>query len=106
MDPDAAPTMYDALVRERIERMFYEFAPASLQFPDGLRWLYWSVPKRGRKRAWDCAYSTTKNANGKYVSWIIDWKGEVGDRTRFCEHRKRKDAKARAFRLYEKRKGA
>ncbi len=79
-------------------------APAAQQFPQGFRWRYWNVPKRGRKREWDCAYSTTKNANGKYVSWVIDWKGDVGERTRLQEHTKRKAAKARAFRLYEGRK--
>ncbi len=77
--------------------------PRAQQFPGGFRWRYWRAPKKGRKRAWDCAYSTTRNANGKFVSWVIDWRGGVGHTAQRREHTKRKDAKARALRLYETR---
>lgn len=92
---------------EMLARHEYDTTPPERRFPDGYRWLYWTVEKKGRYRRWFCAYSTTKNANGKFVSYVVVWesrKGGHGEVRKFREHAKREDAKARAYRMYQARK--
>ncbi len=71
-----------------------------LSFPDGFRWRYYGKLKLSRGVKAYC-YSTTKNANGKYLSWV--YQPRIGekkwDSTLIREHTKRKDAKARAYKL-------
>jgi len=75
-------------------------APKRLSFPDGFRWRYYGKLKLVRGVKAYC-YSTTKNANGKYLSWAYQPRIAKGiwEYTSLREHAKRKDAKARAQRL-------
>ena len=81
--------------------IMYEKAPAKMKFPDGLRYRYW-----GRFELftgiWVFCYSTTKNGNGKFVSWV--YMPNVGKKqwmsSKMLEHGKMKDAKARALSMY------
>jgi hypothetical protein len=84
-------------------RMSYETASPKMRFPNGLRYRYFRASVEGRSRTWDCSWSTTANANYRYLSWIHELRGNVWAVTRVCEHRKRKDAKARALNLWKKR---
>ena len=81
----------------------YDSTPAKFQFPNGARYRYFDVPKKGRRRAWMCCWSTTANANKRYLSWIYEQRSDNWIMRRVCEHRRRKDAKARAIRLADKR---
>ncbi len=74
-----------------------------LLFPDGLRYKFWKRFKRKPYyRKWLFCYSSSKNANGKYVSWIYwpvtkdEWNAK-----RAVEHRRKKDAINRAYKLYQ-----
>lgn len=81
--------------------VMYGRAPAKMKFPDGLRYRYY-----GRfalfTGVWVFCYSTTRNENGKYVSWV--YQPIVGKRrwkmAYLLENRKMKDAKARALRMF------
>lgn len=72
-----------------------------LYFPGGLKYKYWKRFKRKpHYREWLFCYSSTKNANGKYVSWIY-WpitKDEWNTK-RAMEHKRKKDAINRAYKL-------
>ena len=81
----------------------YKSSPPKMQFPNGLNYRYFEVPKKGRRRAWECCWSTTRNANGRYLSWVFEKRKAGWVPVKLCEHRKRRDAKARAIRLSEKR---
>jgi len=76
--------------------------PKKFLFPDGLRYKYWKRFKRKPKyKKWMFCYSSTKNGNGKYASWIYwpiqdEWKIK-----RFVEHRLKRQAIDRAYHLYE-----
>ena len=85
------------------ERLQYDSSAARLKFPNGLRYRYFRASVKGRSRTWDCSWSTTRNENGRYLSWVHEQCGDVWKLVRLCEHRKRRDAKARALRLCEKR---
>lgn len=78
------------------------YQPHKLQFPDGFRWLYYGKLelKRGAKAF---CYSTTRNANGKFLSWVYQprIKDKKWDFVKVVEHCRRKDAAARAYRLYK-----
>jgi len=102
----------DARIRERIAAAFgddlaalqYRMTPRAMRFPQGFRYRYFRAPKRGRAREWWCAWSTTRNENGKFISFVYEWQGDEAGATRLREHAKRKDAKARALRFSEQRK--
>lgn len=53
------------------------FSPSDpkLLFPEGFRYLYYSVPVG--KRDWRYCYSTTRNRNGKFISWVYRPKWEL-----------------------------
>jgi hypothetical protein len=70
---------------------------AKILFPHGLRYHYFQSVHR--RMFWDFSWSTTKNMNGKFVSWIERPKGGRHTWRRAVEHKRRKDAKARAWRL-------
>jgi len=64
-------------------------------------------PKYGRthyyqavhgKRFWNFCYSITRNYNGKFISYIDR---PSCRKVRIVEHKRRKDAKARALRLFD-----
>ena len=80
-----------------------EEVPNKLRFPNGLRYRYWKTKIKYRCEKWFC-YSTTRNRNGKFVSWVYIWKGNVAEPKKVVEHRRRKDAKKRAYKLYLKEK--
>ncbi len=90
-------------VRRRITEtlgLYCDPTPPSRQFPKGLRYRYFRAAKRGRSREWWCAWTTTRNANGKFASYVMEWTSDDTGRTvKFREHAKRKDAKARATEL-------
>ena len=70
-----------------------------LTFPEGLKYKYWH--RRKRKKRYMFCYSSTKNANGKYTSWIY-WPTKQGfDLRRLVEHRTKKKAIERAYRIYQ-----
>jgi len=71
-------------------------------FPGGLRYKYWKRFKRKPYyRKWLFCYSSTKNANEKYVSWIY-WPVKDGwNRRKAVEHRHKRDAINRAYKLYQ-----
>ena len=75
--------------------------PDKLKFPNCFRWRYYGKLKLARGIKAYC-HSTTKNANGKYLSWIYQPRIAEGkwDYTEIREHAKRKDAKARSLKLY------
>ena len=52
------------------------------------------------------ARSTTRTANGKFVSFVMEWRGDEGRTTRLREHAKSEGAKARALELSRRRKEA
>jgi len=67
-------------------------------FPKGLRYRYYSV-KRGN-REWKYCYSTTRNENGKFASWVYMPKGKGRwTERRFRQLRSRTKSKARAMKL-------
>jgi len=75
--------------------------PMRLKFPGGFRYRYFGrlAMVRGAKAY---CWSTTKNANGKYLSWVFKYNTveDMIDFSRVVEHKKRKDAKARALKIY------
>lgn len=79
----------------------YARAKPMMKFPGGLRYRYW-----GRFELftgiWAFCYSTTRNENGKFVSWV--YMPIVGRKSwtmkKVLEHRLMKDAKTRALRMY------
>lgn len=77
--------------------------PKSRTFPQGFRYRYYRAKKRGRAREWWCCWSTTRNENGRFVSWVYEWRGREGRITRLVEHRRRSAARARANRLHSSR---
>jgi hypothetical protein len=82
-----------------LREFFANMGPSKLRFPNGLRYRYFHAAQAPKFRQWWCCWSTTKNANGKFVSWVYEWRGREGNITRECEHRRRSAAKARALRL-------
>ena len=75
---------------------------ARFYFPTGLKRRYFRVKHKGRQERW-FFWTLSKNANGKYVSGVYRFKGRVGHTTQIVEHRRRRDAKARAERLHDER---
>lgn len=70
---------------------------------DDLNYRYFGAKIKG-KQNWQCCWSITKNENGKYVSWVYVEKSDRFIVTKAVEHKKHKDAKTRALKLYNKRK--
>jgi|GEM_PF-4162128 len=96
-----------SVLNEVFGQMSYEMAETKLKFPKGLRWRYYRTPpKKGFSERYFC-WSTTRNANNKFISWVYVWKGKKKKRVasfkKVIEHRKRNKAKDRAHRLYSKR---
>jgi len=89
---------------ETIDKIgFNSNQPDKFHFPGGLRYKYWKRFKlKPYYRRWLFCYSSTKNANGKYVSWIY-WpvKKDEWNIKRAVEHKKKKDAINRAYKLYQ-----
>jgi len=83
-------------------RIIEILTPQKLLF-DNISWRYFIAKVKG-SRTWECCWSTTKNKNGKYVSWIYVERKDKWTIEKIVEHKKRKDAKARAYKLYDKRK--
>jgi len=87
--------------------MRYEYADNKRKFPNGFKWHY-AVASResGQRDYWYC-WSTTKNANGKFISWVYAWKGKANHRVaefnRIREHRRKNKAKERAYKLMNQR---
>ena len=77
------------------------FTPRKFAFPDGLKSKYWKRFKRKPSyKKWLFCYSSTKNKNGKYVSWIYWPVNDGWNVKRAIEHKKKKDAIKRAYKLY------
>jgi len=72
-------------------------------FPSGLKWKYYSAHSRGRR--WMFCYSSGRNGNGKFLSWVYQPKGSKKKITwksrKIVEHRTRKKAIVRALKLYK-----
>jgi len=79
------------------------------RFPQGFRWHYHDSQKHTRFRQAYFCWSITRNENGKFISWIYDWKydsirkREVASFCLLREHVRKKDASARAFHMYQAR---
>ena len=99
---DSTQDILEGILNDVYQRHGVNLAPAPkrLSFPDGFRWRYFGKLKLARGVKAYC-YSTTKNANGKYLSWVYQPRiaKECWEYTKLREHTKRKDAKARAYRL-------
>lgn len=77
--------------------------PDKIRFPNGKKWHYFQAKKEKGFREWWCCWSITRNANNKYISWIYEWKGKRGCVTKVVEHRRKKDAKERARKIFSQR---
>ena len=70
-------------------------------YPEGLRWKFFSSRT---PREWKFCYSTVRNSNGKFTSWVLAPKGPKKNRewevTRFVETRRMNAAKRRALKMY------
>ena len=92
-------------LREVFAEMSYSLAPKSERFPGGLRYRYFGKLEMFTG-IWAFCYSTTRNENGKFISWV--YQPQVGKKTwvlvKLLEHRLMKDAKARALRMYNQHK--
>ena len=106
MTTDGARDTLDSILTHVLQVHGINLAPQPkrLTFPDGFRWRYFGRLKLARNVRAYC-YSITRNDNGKYLSWIYQPKvgKECWVAVRICEHGKRKDAKARADRLSQRR---
>ena len=91
-------------INKILNKMFYDMAPDKMKFPQGFKWKYYRVAKVPRRREWWCCYSSTRNANKKFISWVYEWVGKK-TKTRFIkEHRTKKKAIGRAQKFYNRRK--
>jgi len=83
-----------------LQELFYDIQPNKLKFPKG---------KHPHFREQDFYWSITRNANNKYISCLYDWrwnpiqKRYTASPSMVCEHVRKKDAKARAYRMYQQR---
>jgi len=77
--------------------------PKRLKFPNGFRYRYFGRLEPVRSARAYC-WSTTKNANGKYLSWVFAYNAvkDVIGFSKVVEHKKRKDAKTRALNMHKK----
>ena len=79
------------------------------RFPQGFRWHYYDSKKSPRFRQNYFCWSITRNENGKFLSWVYDWKfdnrrkKEVAHLCMWREHVRKKDAMARAHKMHEQR---
>lgn len=93
---EASPSLTRAF-----ETLVYRSSPGKMQFPNGLKYRYYGKFALFTG-VWAFCYSTTRNANGKYVSWV--YQPIVGKKrwkvAKILENRKMKDAKARALRMH------
>lgn len=95
----------DPALQDMAFELSYRSAPAKFRFPEGLRWCYFGKFKMFTG-VWAFCWSTTRNQNKKFVSWV--YQPVVGKKqwkiAKVLEHRKMKDAKARALRMYYQHK--
>ena len=87
-----------------IADLFASFTPNKLRFPKGFKYKYYRVPKKKGFRQWFCAYSVHRNMNKKFCSWVYEWRGDTAKPVKLREHRQKKGAKTRAYKLYTQRK--
>jgi hypothetical protein len=91
----------DPALRQMASDLSYSLASPRLKFPKGLRWARFGELELFTG-IWACCYTTTRNQNGKFVSWI--YQPVVGKKqwkmARIMEHVRMKDAKARCYRLW------
>ena len=100
----------DKVLGDFWDKIQYENSPPKCRFPDGLRYHYYKDrKKKGYQERWFC-WSLRRNENGKFVSWVYKWKWikkRKGSRATFhnvVEHRRKKDAEKRAYRLLSERR--
>ena len=93
------------IIAERLAQLEWDTTPPAWRFPGGLRYCYFRSNAGGRKREWECCWSTVRNENGKFTSWAYVWRGDRAEAVKFMEHTKRKAAKARALRMHRSRIG-
>ena len=89
-------------------KLSYDSADPKRKFPNGFKYIYWKVKQlpSGLQEWWFC-YSTRRNQNDKFVSWIYKWSGSKGKRLanfdNILEHKYLRAARKRAESLYSKR---
>ena len=89
-------------------KVSYDSADPKRKFPNGFKYIYWEVKQlpSGLQEWWFC-YSTRRNQNDKFVSWIYKWYGPKGKRRanfdNLVEHKYLRAARKRAEILYSKR---
>lgn len=97
-----------------LQRFFDRRPQLSLLLPQyrELKWRYVDVGRslqQSAKRGFPMfVWSTERNSNGKFLSWVWQPRGEGWDRTKTVSHSKRKLAKGRALRMrdaYLQKKG-
>jgi len=69
-----------------------------MSFPDGIHMKYYRLRRKGKKYLF--CYSSKKNANGKYLSWVYFPVNDGWEPRRIVEHKLRKKAIERAYKLY------
>ena len=86
----------------------YDTTPPEKRFPGGLRYRYYRVPPRPHFVEWRACYSTVRNENGKFVSWLRVYNAAQtkAKQFKFREHRVRRKAKLRAKKFYDQRQAA
>ena len=78
-----------------LAKLFTTTDNPAMTFPEGLRYRFWRV--RVGRREWKYCYSTTKNKNGRFVSWVYKPHGITQwSVTRLTEFRRRNTAKRNA----------
>ena len=96
------------LLAEKFGEIMNQEADPIRKFPNGFRWHYNYLPeKKGFKQIWFC-WSIKRNANGKFISWQYVWKktkrGKVAEFKKIREHKLKKKAKERAYKMLEQRR--
>lgn len=73
-----------------------------LYFPKGSQFKAWRI--KSRSRSWRFCYSVNRNERGKFCSWVYrpirSARSSMFKMARLVEHRKKKDAIARAYKLF------
>lgn len=102
------PSEIERQMALRMAEHEYARAGKERRFPGGFKYHYFTVDKQPKKPMWKCCYSTVRNENGKFVSFVYAFnaKGNRAEAKKFREHKYRNKAKARALKLYSKRAGA
>ena len=93
-----------AKINNIIGELIYGITAPKFKFPGGLSYRYFSPGKKSGFRLWWCTWTTTKNENNKFLSFVYEWRGKRATPVKVREHKKRTDAKARALKLHKQRK--